>query len=187
MLYPKKINAKKRKNIVKIAILISFIIAAILIIINQLTTPNIPWAYLCVGCIIYGWIVTIYSMNRNTNLAGQVFLQAIAVSILMVVIDFLFGRKLWSIGIGIPIVIISANVIMLILTIIYRKNFLKYVIFQLLTCLFSATPAIFMTKHMIENNTLSIIALGISGFNLIFCFILCWKDIVLELKRKLHF
>ena len=46
MLYPKKLNSKKRNLLIKILLGVSVGIAVILTIINKLTTPEIHWAAL---------------------------------------------------------------------------------------------------------------------------------------------
>ena len=58
--------------------------------------------------IIYAWVTVIYSMNRNTNIAGHILVQAIAISLITLYIDYRLGFKGWSIDISIPIIIIIA-------------------------------------------------------------------------------
>lgn len=186
MLYPKKIDAKKGKKIIKIMLIISAILAIILLVINKLTKPDIHWAALSIAGIIYIWITIWYSLNKNTNIAGHILLQTIAISMLMVYIDYIFGFRKWSLNRGIPITIISANIAMAILTIISHKRYIRYVIFQLLLCGISITPLIFISEHIIQNKILSIIAVGVSIINFVLTIILCKNDIREELKRKFH-
>ena len=79
MIYPKKINANNSEKITKIMLIISIAIAIILTIINKLTTPNVPWAALANGGIVYIWVIVIYSIHKNVNIAGHVLVQTIAV------------------------------------------------------------------------------------------------------------
>ena len=46
MIYPKKLSSKKSDMILKICMLASVLIAILLVVINRLTTPGIPWAAL---------------------------------------------------------------------------------------------------------------------------------------------
>ena len=110
MLYPQKISAKKCNFIKRLLIVITVLISIILIIINKLTTPKIPWAALSIAGMIYIWVTAIYSINRNTNIASHVLVQIIIISILVVYIDYTLGFKRWSINIAIPILIMTANV-----------------------------------------------------------------------------
>ena len=98
MIYPKKLSSKKGDLIFKIFLISSVILGIILFIINKLTTPNIPWATLTNAGIIYIWITVFYSINKNTNIAGHVLIQAIAISLLTVFIDYKLGFEKWSIN-----------------------------------------------------------------------------------------
>ena len=82
MIYPQKLNSRKSDILLKIFILSSILIAMILIVINQLTTPKIPWAALANSGIIYIWVTVFYSVKKKINIAGHVLLQTIAISIL---------------------------------------------------------------------------------------------------------
>ena len=150
MIYPKKVNASKGEIITRIMLAISIIVAIVLTIINKITNPNIPWAALANSGIIYIWIITIYSIHRNINIAGHVVLQTIAVSILTVFIDYKIGFRGWSLSIAIPIILIIANLAMLILTIVSHKKYLRYAIYQLFILIFSILPAILIGERMVK-------------------------------------
>ncbi len=186
MIYPKKLSSKKGDLIFKIFLISSVILGIILFIINKLTTPNIPWATLTNAGIIYIWITVFYSINKNTNIAGHVLIQAIAISLLTVFIDYKLGFEKWSINISIPIIIIIANVTMLVLTIVSYKKYIKYAIYQLIIVLFSMVPVILLGENVLENRVLSIIASSISIINLILTLILSTKDVKEAIIRKFH-
>ena len=106
MIYPQKLNSKKSNLIVKIGASISILVAILLIVINKLTSPHIPWAALANGGIVYLWIVLYYSIHKNINIAGHVLLHTVAISILTVYIDYELGFRGWSIDLAMPILII---------------------------------------------------------------------------------
>ena len=139
-------------------------IAIILTIINKLTTPEIHWAALANSGIIYIWITVRYSINKRTNIAGHVMIQAIAISLLTTYIDYNFGFKGWSLEISIPIIIMIANVTMLVLTIVSHRKYMRYAIYQLIICIYSLLPIYFIQEELIDNYILSYIAIGISEF-----------------------
>ena len=164
----------------------SVFIAILLIVINKLTTPRIPWAAIANGGIIYAWIVLFYSIRKNINIAGHVLLQTIAISLLTIYIDYELKFKGWSIDIVVPILVIISNITMLVLTIVSHKEFIKYAIYQLLIVLFSLLPIILVTENMVQNKTLSIVASGISILNLGLSLILCARDVKEAVIRKFH-
>lgn len=186
MIYPEKIKAKKSDKIIKILISVSIGIAIILVGINKLMTPNIPWAALVNAGILYSWVVVMYSIKKNINIAGHVLLQTIALSLLTFYIDYKLGMKGWSINIAIPIMIMIANVTMLVLTIVSYKKYIKYAIYQLMIVFFSMLPVVFVTEHMVQDKTLSMVASGISVLNFVLCLVLCARDVKEEIVRKFH-
>lgn len=186
MIYPQKLNSKKSDMIVKIAILVSAIVAIGLVMINRLTTPGIPWAALSNAGIVYIWITVLYSINKNINIAGHVLIQAIAISLLTAYIDYKLGFRGWSITIAIPIIIMVANITMLILTIVNHKRFIKYAIYQLIILLCSVLPIIFIAENIVQDKLLSMIASGLSVLNLVLSLSLCAKDIKEAVIRKFH-
>lgn len=187
MIYPEKIKAKKSDKIIKILISESLIMAFILLLINKLTTLTIPWAALANAGIVYTWIVVMYSIKKNINIAGHVLLQTIAISILAFYIDYTLGMKGWSINIAIPIIIMVANLTMLVLTIVSYKKYMKYAIYQLIIVLFSMLPVVLVTEHIVQHKALSMIATGISVLNFILCLALSAKDVKETIIRKFHF
>ena len=186
MLYPNKISAKKGKKIVKILIIVSIVVSILLILLNKSINPKIPWSQLSIIGIIYVWITVIYAINKNTNIAAHVLLQTVLISILTVGIDYLLGFEKWSLYLSIPIVFITANISMFVLTIISYKKYLRYAIYQLSLCILSLIPVILLTENMIQKKTLSYIAIGVSIVNFVITIIFCQKDIREELKRKFH-
>ena len=186
MIYPQKISSKKSELIINILLSVSIIIALILVAINKLTTPQIPWAALANCGIIYIWITVIYSIKKGTNIAGHVLNQTILASIALLYIDNRIGYHGWSVYIGIPIVLMVANITMLILTMISYKRYIKYAIYQLIIVLLSFAPIILIINNVIEMKFLIRISMEISSFSFIVSLILCYKDIKEAIVRKIH-
>ena len=148
MLYPQKPSSKKQNVITSILLICSIVIALILTLINNLTNSKVHWAALANAGIIYAWVTVIYSINKNINIAGHVLVQCIAISILTTYIDYKLEFKGWSLQIAIPIIIIIANVTMFILTIVSYKKYIRYAIYQLIICVFSMLPVLFIAKNI---------------------------------------
>lgn len=186
MLYPQKINAKKTNFIVKIAILISFVVGVLLVVINRFTTPEIRWAGYCNAGIIYVWITVLYSLNKNINMANHLYIQMLTLSALCVYIDYRLGFQAWSINLAIPMIVIIINITMLILSITSYNNYKRYAFVQLLIILTSLIPIFLVYEQLVNDKTLSIVATGISGLNLLLSLCLHSKEIKAEIVRKFH-
>ena len=183
MIYPQKLNSKDTGKLLKLFLIISSIIAVILTVINKLTSPNIPWAALANGGIIYIWIVVLYSIKRNTNIAGHVLLQMIIISMVVLHVDNTIGFYGWSISIAIPIILSVANIAMLILTIISYKKYIRYVISQLAIVIITL---IFAGLVINDRNLLNISTMIVAIVNLTISLILSYKDIKEEIIRNFH-
>ncbi len=183
MIYPQKLNNKYTGKILKLLLIFSSIIAVILTAINKLTNPNIPWATLANCGIIYIWIVVLYSIKRNTNIAGHVLLQMIIISIFVLYVDYTIGFYGWSVSIAIPIILIVANIAMLTLTIISYKKYIRYAIYQLTIVLITLILVCGVIKH---TNILIKSTMIIGVLNFIISLTLSYKDIKEEIIRKFH-
>lgn len=186
MIYPQKLSSKKNNIIIKISLIASLGLAVIFIILNRILTPQIHWSAIANATIIYIWIIIFYTIKKNLNIAGHVLLHAIAISILNIYIDYEFGFIGWSINIAIPIIVIIANIIMLIITIVSHKQFIKYAIYQLFIVFFSIVPYVLLTENITKSATLSITASTISILNLIVSLVWCTRDVKEAVARKIH-
>ena len=127
-----------------------------------------------------------YSIKTNTNIAGHVLLQTIAISAVMLYIDKQTGMIGWSIGVGIPIIIIIANLTMLILTIISYKKYIEYAIYQLTIVIISILTCVVGEIKIIELGLLGQFAIAVSVLNLIITILLCYKDVKEAIIMKFH-
>ena len=186
MLYPKKIDAQKGSRLVKLLLILSATLSIVLISINKITTPHMHWGILAVACIVYIWVTILYALKKNKNIAAHILVQVVAISLLLIAIDYTLGFEKWSLEIAMPIIIITANLIMTILTFISYKKYIRYVVYQLILILVSMTPMLLITEHYIADSLLCRVSVWISVVNFILCVALCSKDIKAELKRKFH-
>ena len=177
MLYPKLSNIKRNNIILIASIAISIIVINILLIINVLVDKTNHWSMLCIAGIIYVYGTVIYTKKRNINIASNVFVQCLLVSLLILAIDYFIGYSGWSINIAIPIVIMVANSTLMVLTIVSRKRYMRYAMYHMLTFLFCG---------VLENKVLTIVASGIAGLSLLLTVILCGKAMWEETKKRLH-
>lgn len=186
MLYP-KLNHVKRNNIILIiSIAISIILIDVLLLINVLVDKTNHWSLLCVAGILYVYGTIIYTKKRNINIASNVFVQCLLVSLLIIAIDYFIGFSGWSLNVSIPIVVIVANSTLMILTIVSRKRYMKYAMYQVLTFLFSMIPLILMFMGIIQNKVLTIVSSSIAAFSLLLTIILCGRAMWIETKKRLH-
>ena len=137
MLYPQITNVKKNRQVTYLLLALTISIAILLLFINFSYSKKLNWSIVAIGGMIYAWVSTIYALDKNVNLAAYTFLQMIEISILLVVIDAVFGFFRWSLNIGIPIVIMVSNFTMMIITLIKYKKYVKYAVYEIMILLFN--------------------------------------------------
>ena len=179
MLYPKLSNIKRNNIILIASIAISIIVINILLIINVLVDKTNHWSMLCIAGIIYVYGTVIYTKKRNINIASNVFVQCLLVSLLILAIDYFIGYSGWSIN-------MVANSTLMVLTIVSRKRYMRYAMYHMLTFLFSMIQLILLFCGVLENKVLTIVASGIAGLSLLLTVILCGKAMWEETKKRLH-
>ena len=187
-LYPKIRNVKRGNIAIKIMAIVSIVIALTCTIVNLCTSTRYLWCLIVMVGIIYSWITVIYSVHRNINIASNVVLQTIAISALTLCIDYILGYQGWAINLAIPIIIIVANVTILVLTIVSVRRYYKYAIYELILSVLSFIPLIILLAFdgIITRPIFTIIASSIAAFTLVMSLILCGRNIVEELDRRLH-
>ena len=186
MLYPKKIKSKTINKAFKIVVLVLTIVSIVLLIINKLTTPNIYWSHLCIFGFIYIFFTVRYSVTSNATVSRHIMFQSILLALLLYFIDYRIGYKGWSVNICFPILIITSNIAMFIITIISHRHYRKNAISQLVIVLLSLSIIYFIYKGFIQASVLINTSIAISVINFLFSLIMCHKDIKEELTRNFN-
>ena len=186
MLYPQISSIKTNKLIIKILMCASLYIAFLLLLINFLVNERLSWSLICIVGIVYVWITTLYSIYKKVNIAAHVMLQTICVSALTIAIDYIIGFRGWSLEIAVPIIITIANITLFVLTIVNRKRYIKYVIYELIIFIVSLIPMILFFVGIIKSFLLVTISTSIAVVNFLLTIILCGKDVKDEIKRRFH-
>lgn len=185
MIYPKLINVKRTNLAIKILLIISVAIGGIVFLINELTN-EFKWSFIVMLGIVYVWVTVLYSIRKNINIAAHVLIQTIAISVLVVLLDEIIGFRKWSLEIAFPIVVGISNITIFILTIVSRKKYFRYALYQFCIFCISIIPVVLyfggVTKHFLPMTICS----GIALFTFINTIILCGRDLKQELVRLFH-
>lgn len=187
-LYPKVRNIKKGNFAVKIMLAISVLLSLTCVIVNLCTSTKFWWSIIVIVGIIYCWITVMYSLRRNINIASNVMIQTIAISIFTLCIDFVIGYSGWAINLSIPIIIMAANVTLLVLTFVSIKRYYRYIIYHLIIFILSFIPLVIYISggDIITRPIFTLIASGIAITTFLLSLLLYGKSFVEELDRRLH-
>ena len=187
-LYPKVRNVKKGSTAIRIMLIVSIVLGLASIIVNLCTSTRYLWCLIVIAGILYTWVTVMYSIHRNVNIASNVMIQFIAISLLTLCIDYILGYHGWAINLSIPIIIMVANVTLFILTIVSVHRYYKYAIYHFIIFIFSMIPLILylIFDGVITSPIFTIISSSIALFTFIMSLILCGRSMIEELNRRLH-
>lgn len=171
----------------KILIYLSIVAGVTSVIINWYVYEGYMWSVLTVTAILYIWYLIAYSIKRHSNLAGKVLTQSILASVLVVVADFAVGYSGWAVNYVVPILFSLANIAVLIIILVNRLEWHKYVIYQLYIAILGFVPIVLILFKIITEPFIPIISTVISGLTLIGIFVFGEKTVTNELKRRFHF
>ncbi len=186
ILYPEISNIKKSNLLIKMLLLGSIILGIILLILNMFFGQKYHWAYLSIAGIIYTWITVLTAIKKDVNIATHVMLQVIAAFIITVIIDLCIGYKGWSIKLAFPIITLVANTIILLLSLITKKKYLKYIIYQSMIFFVSAFIAITTILNGNYKNALVITSSFTSIIALIITILICRSNLDEQMGRRFH-
>ena len=108
------------------------------------------------------------------------------VLVLLFLIDKIIGYEGWSLNIGMPIVICIANITMFVLTIVSRKRYFKYSLYQIMLSLLSIAIIILLILKAKYIAITASITSGVAIITLILSICLCGKDLKEKISRVLH-
>lgn len=187
MLYPKIRDIEKSNKEIRFLAILSIAISLICLLINYLVTKKFGWSIVAIASIIYLWVTIRYSVLCNFNIASHTMIQTISISVLIIIIDIIFGKIGWSFIIGVPIILLLSNIIMLIVTLLKNKKYAIYAIYESVIFIFSlatnlALIIIFKNRNMILNW----VSLIFSLYNLSIVLAINGKVMIEEWKRRLH-
>ena len=185
-LYPNIINVKTSDVVINLLTIISEVVCILSVILNAMLTPNFKWSFIVILGIVYSWITVMYSIKKTVNIASHVLLQTFIDSIVVILLDLIIGYKGWAIAIAWPIIICTENITMLVLTIVTRKKYFKYAIYQIM--LFALNTLLIAVIAI--NNPHKILPISLTSITsvitLVLAIELCGKELKEELKRFFH-
>lgn len=182
-----EVNPHKYNIIKRTLLFVSILVAAASVVTNYLTYDAVLWSAITIAAIIYIWILMIYSVKRNTNIASQILIQVLCVSILSFIMDNSLGYIGWSVNHVIPEITILANVAVLVIVIVNRMYWYTYVLNQIVIAACGLIPGVLWLTGVIQVPLPSIIAMVTSFLVLVITIIFGDKTIKGELKRRFHF
>lgn len=171
----------------KLLIFISIILATVSVVLNILLPIELYWSFFVVAGIACAWISLIILISKRNNIHKTLLWQVILILILSVLWDKWTGWHGWSIDYVIPIVCTLFMLIMAVLAKVLKLQRGDYIIYLLFDCLFAVIPLVLMILNITSISIPSLICVAVSFLSLVSLILFEGKNMLEELKARLHF
>ncbi len=132
------------------------------------------------------WLSLILVVRKRHNIAKEIMWQVTIISLLSIVWDWTTGWRNWSLEYLIPIISVSAMLVMYITAKAMKLSISDYVAYLLLIGLFGIIPILFILFDWVDVKYPSIICVAASAIFLSAVMIFHGESIIIELKKRMH-
>jgi len=180
---------RKERTIAFIFRLMLFIaIVAILLCvgINITTGMSVKWSLTVAFSFLYILIVLYMFKKEDSGYRARTFFICAFGIMLVMLIDYLFGAKRWSVNYVFPGVIIGLDLSIIVLMIVNKRNWQSYILILFALVLISIIPVIMYWLDIVTSPYVSQIAFLVSLITTIGVLILGGPRVENELYRRFH-
>lgn len=170
----------------KIITFISISAIVISFAINMIFPASINWPLLVVFGLGSVWIGLFVIIKKRYHIPKKIIMQVIILSLLSLFWDWETGWRGWSTTYVIPIIIVSAMILMYITAKILRLSTRDYITYLLIDGFFGIVPVLFIIFGWVNVIYPSIISIAISIISIAAIFIFQGEEIRLELDKRMH-
>ncbi len=189
-LYPEHISARRMvlPTTKKALMYVTLASVMILTVINIATYNGLLWCLIPIGAIIYCWFLVRVGVLSRRNIAFRLALLTVLLIGLLIGIDYRSAPEDngWAINYLMPLLLLSCNLAISMITWIRVSNYRDYFLYFLLILIFSLVPLI-----LVFTKTLSVVWPALSSFGLamailLFIIIFFPKSIKEEIQKRFH-
>lgn len=164
--------------------------SAIIIIVSGAINWMLPqggfWSLFVIAGVACVWLTVGIAIRKRGNILKNITYQVTIISILAILWDFFTGWHGWSIDYVIPITFAAAMSATSILARVLKMQIENYIIYLFLLILYGIIPTIFVLSGWSKIIYPSLICVSGSLLSLATLFIFEGKNMIEELKRRLH-
>ena len=186
MTYPNVLHKIKTINFLfRLFLFLAIILAVAVVAANFVYHPETWWSVIFIAAEVYG-IIMLYLFTKDTGYRIRIIVGIFGFLLFDILADRITGYAGWSVNYMFPTAILLANLAVLLLMLINRRNWQSYLLFQLGVVLFGLAGVLFVFLGWITSPVLSEIACSISILVFLGMVILGGRTARSELKRRFH-
>jgi hypothetical protein len=176
----------ERRLAIRILIFISIVTVASSFAINFIFPTEINWPLLVLFALLSVWVGLFIIVQKRYHIPKKIIWLVVTISLLALFWDWWTGWRGWSLEFVIPIIIVSAMIIMYITARIMRLSINDYITYALIDGIFGIVPLLFILFGWVDLIYPSIISIVASIIFLAAIFIFQGEAIKTEILKRLH-
>ena len=185
--YPDLIQVAQNYNLIlRILVLLSLTIASVCLTINIFTFRTYWWSLIVIANLAYMWVATGTALRPSVKLGQTVMMQAIYLSVLVVVLGYLLDFHSLVYNYVLPAVLVCATLSITIIVILKRMDIHSFVLYFILIALLGFIPVAIMAVGFVTVPWPSVVSALYSGLSLISIFLFANHATKIELKKRFH-
>ena len=172
----------------RIYLFVALMLEALLFAVNWITfdETQIWWSAITGLIFLYGFVVLRYAIIGKSGYKGKVILLSLIAVLSAVAIDLVTGYRGWSVDYVLPAGILFMDVVIIGLMIYNKRNWQSYMMWQILTILFSLIPIGLYITGLEHNEYFAFLPMGASVALFLGTLIIGDRRARTELKRRFH-
>jgi len=172
--------------IFRLMLFLSIVAIIICAVVNYTTGTSVKWSLTVAFSSLYILIVLYMFKKENSGYRARTFFISAFGILLVMLIDYLFGAKRWSVNYVFPGVIIGLNISVIILMIVNRRNWQSYILILFALVIISLVPLIMYWIDVVTKPYVSQIAFLLTLITTIGVLVLGGPRVKNELYRRFH-
>ena len=172
----------------RIYLFVALVLEALLFTWNLVTfdESQIWWSAITGLILLYGFVVLRYAIIGKTGYKSKVILLSLIAVLSAIGIDLATGYRGWSVDYVLPGGILFMDVVIIGCMIYNKRNWQCYMMWQILTILFSLIPIVLYIKGWERNEYLAFLPMAASAALFLGTLIIGDRRARTELKRRFH-
>lgn len=170
----------------RILVFISFVVVIASFAVRIIFPTDTNWPVLVIFGLVSMWLGLIIVLKKRHHIPKTIIWQVAVISLLSVFWDWQTGWRGWSLDFVVPIVYVTAMLVMYITAKIMKLNTRDYLIYALMDGLFGFLPVLFILFRWVKTLYPSILCVALSIIFLAAIFIFHGDQIKKELNKKMH-
>ena len=185
-LFPKIPSYLKSHMKLRVLLFISIVMVVLSFMIYFIFPTELNWPLLLLLGLLSIWLDMIFLVQKRFHIPKKIVWQVAIISILSVFWDWNTGWRGWSLNYVIPILCITALLLMYSIAIIMKLGNRDYITYAFMSALFGFIPALFLFFDWVPVRYPSIISIAVSFIFLSAIFILQGNSIKSEIEKRFH-